>query len=95
MTLPDDFKIRDGWQKYILRHAMGDMPDKIRFRKDKKGFTTPHEEWMKEHRLRFEGLAQQALDAGVHRPWPQKSLAQLDAAQLFRMASLGAWISKI
>ncbi len=92
MTLPDEYKIQKGWQKYILREAMPDMPEKIRYRKDKKGFTTPHDEWMTQFRAQFEGYAQAALDAGVKNPWHGKQLAQLDSAQLFRMASLGAWL---
>jgi asparagine synthase (glutamine-hydrolysing) len=91
-VLPDDFKIHNGWQKYILRLAMPDLPEKIRFRKDKKGFTTPHDAWMAQFRDRFEGYAQAALDAGVKNPWHGKPLGQLDSAQLFRMASLGAWM---
>jgi asparagine synthase (glutamine-hydrolysing) len=91
-TLPDSYKIHNGWQKYILREAMPDLPEKIRFRKDKKGFTTPHDEWMKQFRDRFESYAQSALDGGVKNPWHGKPLSSLDSAQLFRMASLGAWM---
>jgi asparagine synthase (glutamine-hydrolysing) len=91
-TLPDEYKIHEGWQKYILRQAMPDLPEKIRYRKDKKGFTTPHDEWMTQFRARFEGYAQAALDGGVKHPWHGKPLSQLDSAQLFRMASLGAWM---
>ena len=38
LTMPDEYKISNGWQKYILRKAMHDLPEKIRYRKDKKGF---------------------------------------------------------
>jgi asparagine synthase (glutamine-hydrolysing) len=92
LTLPDEYKIREGWQKYIVRKAMPDLPEKIRFRKDKKGFTTPHDEWMTQYRSRFESYAQKVLDHGVSDPWPRKELGELDSAQLFRMASLGAWL---
>jgi asparagine synthase (glutamine-hydrolysing) len=94
LTLPDEYKIRDGWQKFILRKAMGDLPEKIRLRKDKKGFTTPHEEWIREHRIQFETYAQAARDAGADRVWLQKKTSQLDSAALFRLASLGAWFGK-
>ncbi|MEY3443254.1 MAG: Asparagine synthetase [Bacteroidota bacterium] len=95
MTIPDEYKIREGWQKYILRKAMPELPEKIRFRKDKKGFTTPHAEWMTQYRERFEEYAQAALQGGAANPWPEKSLAQLDSAQLFRLASLGAWMMRV
>lgn len=92
LTLPDHLKIHEGWQKYVLRRAMHDLPEKIRFRKDKKGFTTPHDEWLGQYRKRFEAYAKAALDGGVRNPWPGKDLADLDSAQLYRLASLGAWM---
>jgi asparagine synthase (glutamine-hydrolysing) len=92
LTLPDSHKIQQGWQKYILRKAMPDLPERIRFRKDKKGFTTPHDEWITRFRPKFEAYAQAALSAGIPMPWPEKGLGQLDSAQLFRLASLGAWM---
>lgn len=40
-SLSDNFKINNGWQKLIIRDSMEKLPDKIRWRKDKKGYTTP------------------------------------------------------
>ncbi|MBI2417155.1 MAG: asparagine synthetase B, partial [Ignavibacteriales bacterium] len=41
-----DMKIKNGITKSILREAMkGILPEKIRLRKDKIGFSTPEEEW--------------------------------------------------
>ncbi|MEM7039516.1 MAG: asparagine synthase C-terminal domain-containing protein, partial [Bacteroidota bacterium] len=92
MTLPDDFKIHKGWQKYILRQAMPDLPEKIRFRKDKKGFTTPHNEWMARYRKRFLELAEIAAEAGVKLPGTAKNVAELGELHLFRVANLGLLI---
>ncbi|MDD3978062.1 MAG: asparagine synthase (glutamine-hydrolyzing) [Methanomicrobium sp.] len=48
-SLPADQKIRKGVTKYILRKAIkGIVPEEIRCRMDKKGFSTPEEVWMKE-----------------------------------------------
>lgn len=45
-ALPEDSKIGDGYTKLILRLAMaGLMPDSIRLRTNKIGFTTPLDEW--------------------------------------------------
>ncbi len=42
-------RIRDGMTKAVLRDAMkGLVPEKIRLRKDKLGFGTPQDEWLKE-----------------------------------------------
>jgi asparagine synthase (glutamine-hydrolysing) len=44
-----DWKIRKGMTKYILREAMkGVLPEKIRIRRDKIGFSTPQDEWFRE-----------------------------------------------
>ncbi|AGH97798.1 asparagine synthase (glutamine-hydrolyzing) [Micavibrio aeruginosavorus] len=49
MALPDDYKIKDGVTKRILRLAMdGVIPDEIRDRMDKIGFATPEEVWVRE-----------------------------------------------
>jgi len=49
LTLPDDHKIRNGVTKSVFRDAMrGTLPDVIRKRYDKKGFTTPQSDWLKD-----------------------------------------------
>ncbi len=41
-SLPDDFKLKEGWPKFILRKAFDHkLPDKITWRKNKVGFETP------------------------------------------------------
>ncbi|MCQ1539373.1 asparagine synthase (glutamine-hydrolyzing) [Methanocalculus taiwanensis] len=48
-SLPEDQKIREGITKYILRKATKKLlPEAIRCRMDKRGFSTPEEVWMKE-----------------------------------------------
>jgi asparagine synthase (glutamine-hydrolysing) len=45
--IPGVYKIHNGWSKYLLREAMKDIiPEKIRLRTDKKGFSTPEVEWL-------------------------------------------------
>jgi len=47
-STPADQKIRGGWAKYLYREAMkGLIPEEVRLRKDKMGFVTPEEIWMK------------------------------------------------
>jgi asparagine synthase (glutamine-hydrolysing) len=41
LSLPTDFKIRKGFQKFILREAIDELPSAIKWRKDKKGFNIP------------------------------------------------------
>lgn len=46
-SLPSNFKIRNGWTKWLLRELMKDrLPESIVWRKDKVGFEPPQKEWM-------------------------------------------------
>jgi len=47
VNLPTDMKLQGGWSKFILRESLTELPEAIRWRKDKKGFVTPEEPWMK------------------------------------------------
>jgi asparagine synthase (glutamine-hydrolysing) len=42
--LPENFKIYNGWNKYLLRSAFTKINSEIKWRKDKKGFTSPFKE---------------------------------------------------
>jgi asparagine synthase (glutamine-hydrolysing) len=45
-SLPPDFKIKDGWTKYILRRSFEDiLPPEISWRTTKFGFQPPQETW--------------------------------------------------
>jgi len=42
-------KLRSGWTKWILRQAMrGVLPEAVRLRKTKLGFSTPQREWLRQ-----------------------------------------------
>lgn len=48
IALDDNLKVRNGYTKAILRDSMkGIMPDNVRLRVDKKGFTIPQDEWFR------------------------------------------------
>jgi len=48
-SIPFDYLIRKGWTKYVLRESMKDrIPDDIRLRKGKLGFTVPQKKWFDE-----------------------------------------------
>ena len=57
LHLPESQIIRDGWSRILLRESMrGLLPDKIRLRRWKVGFTTPESRWLFARRAVFEGL---------------------------------------
>lgn len=80
-SLPDDLKIKEGWQKYILRKAMPDLPEAISYRKDKKGFTTPQRDWLEKYKIKFEEYSRFI-------PEPYKNYKTNE----FLKYSLGAWL---
>jgi asparagine synthase (glutamine-hydrolysing) len=47
LNVPPEWKIRNGWTKYLLRHAFPELPDAIRWRRDKQGFLTPEQNWLR------------------------------------------------
>lgn len=50
LSLPAEYKIRDGWSKWVLRCIMnGAMPDEIVWRKNKIGFEAPDDIWLGRH----------------------------------------------
>lgn len=53
LALADGMKIHDGYTKYILRDVMkGIMPEKVRTRVDKMGFSVPQDEWFRSEKFR-------------------------------------------
>lgn len=57
INLPTHYKLDKGWTKYIFRKAMEkDLPKEICWRKDKQGFVSPQESWLR-HELKEEVLS--------------------------------------
>lgn len=47
LSINNDYKIKNGWTKYILRKAMaGKLPESILWRKNKLGFNAPEQTWL-------------------------------------------------
>jgi asparagine synthase (glutamine-hydrolysing) len=48
-SLPAQYKINNGWTKWILRETMkNNLPEEIVWRKNKTGFETPQKRWMQD-----------------------------------------------
>ncbi len=61
--LPAAKKISNGTSKFVLRSAMKNiLPKKVLNRKDKMGFVTPEEVWMKEHAVQIQKDLLQAVE---------------------------------
>jgi asparagine synthase (glutamine-hydrolysing) len=49
LSLENEYKLHNGWTKYILRRATESiLPKEISYRRDKIGFATPQKEWKSE-----------------------------------------------
>ncbi|MGD2080660.1 MAG: asparagine synthase (glutamine-hydrolyzing) [Nitrospirota bacterium] len=69
LSLPVSMKIRGGLQKYLLRKAMADvLPEKVRARSQKTGFSSPEAVWAK----------------GALRGFYRQSLSELDGMPFVR-----------
>lgn len=104
IRLPDDFYVRNGWQKWVLREAAGiSIPKKIRWRADKVGYAAPLDHWLR-NELRAWGY-DRVMDnrlAGIP-GYDQKAVAALwdehqkgavnNSWALWRWISLSEWLS--
>ncbi len=62
--IPSVYKIHDGWNKNLLRKALkGVLPDEIRLRTDKMGFSTPQNQWLIEINLQMKKMVQELSDS--------------------------------
>ncbi len=57
LSLPPEAIVRDGWSRWIFREAMrGVLPESIRLRRKKIGFTTPEIRWLRSERAMIQGI---------------------------------------
>ena len=102
LGLPEDAIIRDGWSRWILREALkGVIPDKVRLRRKKIGFTTPEIRWLRRERAIVQGILRSPSFCA--RPyWDGPSIArafhavcegELEESPLFwRVLNAEAWL---
>jgi len=101
LALPPSYKISEGVTKRILRSAMASLlPREIMERKDKMGFLTAEETWVKEKSETFRILLEEAIfrAGGI---LLKETLNDLDAvirgdrpydAAIWRMICFGHWM---
>jgi asparagine synthase (glutamine-hydrolysing) len=70
-SLPANFKIRDGWTKWLLRKKMeNSLPAEITWRKDKTGFEPPQQQWMQNNNIQhlIKEAKQKLIDERILKP---------------------------
>lgn len=102
-SLPGHWKLRDGWNKYVVREALrGVIAESVRTRRDKMGFPTPSKSWwggawyepmrdlLDSSTLRQSGIcAVDRVAADLDRHSEQKVDV---SSNLFRLAEFGRWL---
>lgn len=93
LALPPEAIIRAGWSRDVLRRAMaGVLPERIRLRRWKVGFTTPEMRWLTARRAVVQGVLRSPAFAS--RPWwdgPSVARAFAEACEGRVEASLVLW----
>jgi len=82
-TLPADYKIRDGWTKWIMRQTFEPfLPPEITWRKDKIGYEPPQKNWMENKIMKDKIMDSRELliDKGVLSPSLKKQAYQAEEA---------------
>ena len=70
-SLPSNFKIREGWTKWLLRKTMENrLPGEITWRRDKTGFEPPQQQWMQNNNVQQLIIAakQKLVDERILKP---------------------------
>lgn len=102
--LPDHFRYSHGESKRVLRRAMrGIVPAPIIDRRDKMGFVTPEEIWVRHQgRHFFQSAVDSAIDSagGIIRPDAARHFAEMIEGKrrfshsLWRVAAFGMWLRR-
>jgi asparagine synthase (glutamine-hydrolysing) len=67
-TLPSNYKIKEGWTKWIMRSTFDHLlPTEIAWRKDKIGYEPPQKSWMENKNIneKIIGSKHQLISAGI------------------------------
>lgn len=92
LSLNYNFKIKDGWTKYILRKAIDAiLPNEIVWRKNKLGFNAPENSWIKsiEGQMELEVLNSKILEQLID--VSKLSFSKLDKRTKWRLYNFALW----
>lgn len=101
-SLPSDLKIRNGVNKYVLRESIKDLvPELIVNRKDKMGYVTPNNRWIKDIRKDIRDVFGPGLDPYINREKLLKDYDKLfspsgsvDTGRVFKFISFAVWLNR-
>lgn len=94
LALPGEYKVREGWTKYVLRRGMsGILQDDIAWRRDKRGFEAPESVWLARHSTRMESAVKNSrvLASVCDISRLQTTYSSLDSGTQWRLYSIALW----
>ena len=94
LSLNYNFKVRDGWTKFILRKTIEPkLPGEIVWRKNKIGFNAPETTWMKNifHLIREDLKGSEILGKLVNKNEMLSKLESIDNRALWRLFNISKW----
>ncbi|MCU0409414.1 MAG: asparagine synthase (glutamine-hydrolyzing) [Bacteroidales bacterium] len=94
LSVNDNYKIKDGWTKYLLRVSMkGSVPPSILWRKDKLGFNAPEKTWLGEmNDVMQETISRsKILEAVTYTDRLRGSFEKLDLRVKWRLFNIARW----
>lgn len=104
LALPADQKLRRGWTRFILRDALGFLPEKVRWRHDKGDLSANFRRALAADRHRLEaelfesnGALMNHIDLpALRRAWDDGSETSNDTAAVtaWRVATIAAWLRR-
>jgi asparagine synthase (glutamine-hydrolysing) len=104
LSIPCEMNMKSGWTKYLFRKAMSKkLPKNICWRKDKKGFETPQDRWMKygtlhDDILEWSRKKEHPVSEYITTPFSEiensvKSKS-FDTTSMFRLYCLDRWLEQ-
>jgi asparagine synthase (glutamine-hydrolysing) len=94
LALPGEYKIHQGWSKWILRKGMEKrMPHSIAWRKNKFGFEAPEQLWQKQHQQTMLSSIKQSplLQSISNSKKLEQQYPNLDIRSQWRLYSIALW----
>lgn len=94
LSLPNNYKINDGWSKWLLRKGMRNrMPESIVWRKNKLGFEAPESIWLEKHFNEMYSAVQTSplLSHVANAKQLNKNYPRLDKRSQWRLYSIAMW----
>ncbi|MEW4922382.1 asparagine synthase (glutamine-hydrolyzing) [Algibacter sp. 2305UL17-15] len=93
ISIPFEFKMVDGWSKYILRKASEDiLPEKIVWRKNKFGFEAPQDKWLSDKEYFLKIIKESQFLASFIDF--EKITKKVDNNTLWKLFNIAVWADK-